>query len=140
MSEELIITFSYYGIGGAQRRAFALADNFAKNGYDVYVLAILGSDSTISECNYYNVDKRIKLVLIPDYYEIHKNDKYILQSEEKTKKQITFLKKLQLIFKPFKRITDKINYLINGFRKRNPLRAFMLSHQNATVISFGFNI
>ena len=53
MSEELIITFSYYGIGGAQRRAFALADNFAKNGYDVYVLAILGSDSTISECNYY---------------------------------------------------------------------------------------
>ena len=68
MSKELIITFSYYGIGGAQRRAFALADYFAKNGYDVYVLAVLGSDSTITESNYYKVDEKVKLVNIPEYY------------------------------------------------------------------------
>lgn len=140
MSEELIITFSYYGIGGAQRRAFALADNFAKNGYDVYVAAVLGSDSTINESNYYNVDERIKLVLIPDYYKAHKNDKCVVKFEEKTKKQIAFFKKLQFIFRPFKKLVKRINYRIDGLRKRNPLRAFMLSHQGATVISFGFNI
>ena len=101
MSEELIITFSYYGIGGAQRRAFALADSFAKNGYDVYVAAVLGSDSTVTESNYYSVDERIKLVLIPDYYKAHKNDKCVVEFEKKTKKQIAFLKKLQLILQPF---------------------------------------
>lgn len=140
MSEELIITFSYYGIGGAQRRAFALADNFAKNGYDVYVAAVLGSDSTITENNYYNVDERIKLVLIPDYYDARKKEKHIVESEEKTKKQISFLKKLQFIFQPFKKLIKKINYRIDGLRKINPLRAFMLSHKGATVINFGFNI
>lgn len=140
MSEELIITFSYYGIGGAQRRAFALADNFAKNGYDVYVAAVLGSDSTVTESNYYSVDERIKLVLIPDYYKAHKNDKCVVEFEKKTKKQIAFLKKLQLILQPFKKLIKIINYRIDGLRKRNSMRAFMLSHQGATVISFGFNI
>ena len=32
MKKEIIITFSLYGIGGAQRRAFALANYFADKG------------------------------------------------------------------------------------------------------------
>lgn len=140
MNKELIITFSYYGIGGAQRRAFALADNFAKKGYDVYVLAILGSDNTISTENYYNVDKNIKLVLIPDYYQIHRNDKAIIKIEKKIAKQISNLKLLQFIFKPFKKTVDKIKFKINGLKKSIALKTFLISHQGSTIINFGFNI
>lgn len=140
MSRELIITFSYYGIGGAQRRALSLADNFVQKGYSVYVLAVLGNDSTITEKNYYGIDKRIKLILIPEYYKNHKNDKVVINSLEKTKKKINLLKKLQFVLKPFKNTIDKINFTINGLRKSQNLRAFMLSHRGATVINFGFNI
>ncbi len=140
MTKEIIITFSYYGIGGAQRRAFALADNFAQNGYNVYVLAVLGGDNTISTENYYNVDKKVKLILIPDYYENNKNEKNVVADEIKTEKQISFLKKLQTVLKPFKRIIQKINFNINGLRKSGELRSFLVSHQNATIINFGFNI
>lgn len=140
MDRELIITFSYYGIGGAQRRAFALADNFAKNGYKVYVLAVLGSDNTISTENYYNVDEKVKLILIPDYYENNKYEKNVVADEIKTEKQISFFKKLQTVLKPFKRIIQKINFNINGLRKSKALRSFMISHQGATIINFGFNI
>lgn len=140
MDKELIITFSYYGIGGAQRRAFALANNFAKNGYTVYVLAVLGSDSTISTENYYNIDEKVKLVLIPEYYENHKNDKFVIEAEKKAEKQLACLKRLQSIFKPFNKLIQKINFNINGLRKSTALRSFMISHQGATIINFGFNI
>ncbi len=140
MTKELIITFSYYGIGGAQRRAFALADNFAKKGYNVYVLAVLGSDSTITKNNYYNINENVKLILIPEYYENHKKDKIVVKYEKKREKQIAFLKRLQPILKPFKKIIQKINFKINGLRKSNALSSFLLSHQGATIINFGFNI
>ena len=140
MKKELIITFSYYGIGGAQRRAFALADNFAKNGYTVYVLAVLGSDNTISTENYYNVDKNVNLVLIPDFYHEHKTDKNIIKCEKRVTRQIHCLKLLQPFFKPFKKIIKRINFNINGLRKSVFLRSFLSSHQGATIINFGFNI
>ncbi len=140
MKKELIITFSYYGIGGAQRRAFALADSFAKKGYNVYVLAVLGSDSTINEENYYNVDKNVKLILIPEYYENNKSNKNIVESDKTINKKIVSLKKLQSLFKHFKKTTKKINFRINGLRKSFALRSFMISHQDSIVIHFGFNI
>lgn len=140
MNKELIITFSYYGIGGAQRRAFALADSFAKNGYNVYVLAVLGSDSTITQNNYYNVDKRVKLILAPEYYEKHKNDDESVEYEKKIAKRIHTLKILQSIFRPSKKISNAINFTINGLRKSNYLKHFFLSHKGATIINFGFNI
>lgn len=140
MTKELIITFSCYGIGGAQRRAFALANNFAENGFDVYVLAFLGDDSTMSKDNYFNIDKRIKLILIPEYYEKHKNDKIVVKYEKKAKRQIALLKKLQYIFKSSENILKEINFYINSLRKSCGLKSFLLSHQDAIIINFGFAV
>lgn len=140
MARELIITFSYYGIGGAQRRAISLANYFAEKGYKVYILAVLGTDSTITSEDYYGINKRLNVVLVPDYYEKHKNNKNVICYEKKSKKQIAFLKKLQILFKNNKSILSKINFHINGLRKSNKLKSFMISHPNATVINFGFNI
>lgn len=140
MARELIFTFSYYGIGGAQRRAISLANYFAQKGYKVYILAVLGEDSTITSEDYYSIDKNLNLVLVPEYYEKHKNDKNVIYYEKKTKKQIAFLKKLQYLFKNNKNIFSKINFHINGLRKSNKLKSFMISHPKATVINFGFNI
>ena len=33
MNKEILMIFSYYGIGGAQRRAINLANEMVKNGY-----------------------------------------------------------------------------------------------------------
>ena len=140
MKKELIITFSYYGIGGAQRRAFALADSFAKKGYKVYVLAVYGSDSTITQSNYYNVDESIELILAPEYYEKHKNDSITVEYEKKTKKRIKLLKTIQSLLRPFKRVNHRINFIINGLRKSNYLKHFFVSHPDATIINFGFSI
>ena len=140
MNKEIIITFSYYGIGGAQRRAFSLANSFVQNGYTVYVLAVLGSDSTINEKNYYDIDKKINLVLIPEHFESHKNDKNVIEIIRKTEKKIRLLKKLQFFSNPHKKTFKKINYHINGLRKSIGLKSFLISHPNAIVINFGFNI
>ncbi len=140
MGKEIIIAFSWYGIGGAQRRAFNLADEFIKKGYEVYVLAVLGDDSTIKEDNYFGVDKRINIINIPEYYQKHKNDKNVIHSDKMIDTEIYWLKKMQLIFRPFKKLLSRINFYINSLRKSKDIRSFMLSHPNATVISFAFNI
>lgn len=140
MSKEIIITFSLYGIGGAQRRAFALANEFLKQGYTVYVVAVWGNDSTIKDENYYGIDERIKLVIIPQYYKKHKEEEYVKKSDKKIDKSIRVLKKLQLVFRPFKGILSQINFHINGLRKSKDLRPFFVEHPDATIISFGFNI
>ena len=140
MSKELIITLINYDMGGAQRRAFSLANNFVKKGYNVYVLSVLGENSSLSFQNHFSIDERVNVVFIPEYYKKHKKNKIVAKSEKIIKHKISFLKKLQLIFKPFKRFTETINYNINGFKKCCALRSFMISHHDSIVINFGFNI
>ena len=50
------------------------------------------------------------------------------------------IKKLQLICQGNKKLLNKINYSINGYKKSKDLRPFFVEHPNATIISFGFNI
>lgn len=140
MNNEIIITFSLYGIGGAQRRAFALANRFADKGYTVYVVAVWGRDSTIGSENYYGVSEKINLVIVPEYYDSKKNDKKTVQIDKYIDSKIFVLKKLQLICQGNKKLLNKINYSINGYKKSKDLRPFLVEHPNATVISFGFNI
>lgn len=140
MSKDLIITFSLYGIGGAQRRAYNLANEFAKKGYNVYVLAVMGSDSTIKEETYYNCDNRIKTVIIPEYYEIHKTEDDVILSDRSIDKEIAFLKKIQYIPFPSKKLLNRINYRKKYLLCSKEIRSFLLHHKGATIISFGFNI
>lgn len=140
MNKELIITFSLYGIGGAQRRAFSLANRFAESGYSVYVVAVLGDDKTINNENYYNANPNVNLVIIPEYYQKHKLDTLTIKSDKHIKKHLKRLKKIQYIVQPFKKSLEKINYKIKTVKTTNDLRAFLISHQDATIINFGFNI
>lgn len=140
MQKKIIITFSFYGIGGAQRRAFTLANFFVRKGYMVYIVAVLGDDKTINEKNYYNADPNIKLIIIPEYYKQHKYDALTAKSDKQIKAYINHLKKIQYFLQPFKKSSRKINHKIKSFRKTNDLRAFLIAHQGATIINFGFNI
>lgn len=140
MNKELIITFSYYGIGGAQRRAFSLANEFSKNGYDVYILAILGSDSTIKEENYYNLNSKVKVILIPEYYQEHKQNKAVVCSNKGIDSKIYFFKKVRTMLKNCTDTSHKFNYKIKSYRQCKETRAFLLNHKKATIINFGFNI
>ena len=73
MNNNLIIAFSLYGIGGAQRRAFNLAKYFDQHGYNVHILAIRGNDSTIENKNFYNSDGNINITSAPEFYQIKKS-------------------------------------------------------------------
>lgn len=140
MKKKLVITFSLYGIGGAQRRAFSLANQFAINGYSVYIVAVLGDDKTINNENYYNVHPNVNIIIIPEHYQKHKHDVKTIKSDEHIKEHLRRLKRVQYIVQPFKKTLEKINYKIRAIKTTNDLRAFFVSHQDATIINFGFNI
>lgn len=140
MNKEIVITFSLYGIGGAQRRAFTLANYFAEHGYTVYVAAVRGRDGTIGEEKYYDISDKVKLVIIPEYYESLNKTGKTSQSDRFIKNRILILKKLQTLCPFNNRLLNRINYSINGYRKSKDLRPFLSEHPNATIISFGFNI
>lgn len=140
VDKELIITFSYYGIGGAQRRAVSLANKFSECGFNVYVLAVLGNDLTIKKDNFYNLNKNVTLINIPEYYQKHKQDKSVVISDEKISRKLNFLKKAQVLLKPFSYITNIINYKIKYYRQCKETRAFLINHKKSTIINFGFNI
>ena len=108
--EKIIITFSYYGIGGAQRRAINLANEFVEKGYEVTILAVLGADGTIDlNNNYYNIDERINLVLIPEFFESEKSERIYAEYTAKKQNTIRWLKRAQYVLKPIKAINCKIN-------------------------------
>lgn len=140
MRKKIIITFSFYGIGGAQQRAFTLANHFTENGYLVYIVAVLGDDKTINNEIYYNTNPNIKLVIVPEYYQQHRSDALTIKSDKQIKNYLKCLKKTQYIVQPFKKTLKKINYKIKTVKTINDLRAFLISHQDATIINFGFNI
>lgn len=140
-NKNIIITFSYYGVGGAQRRAVNLANEFVNKGYKVTILAVLGPDGTITpDNNYYNIDKRISLVSIPDYFEENKDKAVIRQLVQKCKKTIKWYKRLQYALRFFKVKSNGVNNSVRGIRNGQKLRAFLLDNQGAVIISFGFNI
>lgn len=140
-NKNIIITFSYYGVGGAQRRAVNLANEFVNKGYNVTILAVLGPDGTITpDNNYYNIDKRISLVSIPDYFEENKDKAVIRQIVQKCKKTIKWYKRLQYALRFFKVKSNGVNNSVRGIRNGQKLRAFLLDNQGAVIISFGFNI
>lgn len=141
MKQELILTFSYFGIGGAQRRAFSLAKSFAEAGYKVFVLAVLGCDYSIENKTFYDINENVELIIIPEYFEKHKNDKVVIAINNKINNKIFFLK----IFQKFlnlidKQLATKLSFYIANTRRLACLRSFMVLHKGATVINFGFNI
>ncbi len=140
-NKNIIITFSYYGVGGAQRRAVNLANEFVDSGYSVTILAVLGKDGTI-DCNdnYYRLDNRVKLVSVPDFYEENKGTAKVELCINDNKKTIRNLKRAQYVLRFSKRTNQNINDRIRGIRNGQTLRAFLISNQGATIISFGFNI
>ena len=140
MNKELIITFSLYGIGGAQRRAFSLANQFAENGYLVYIVAVLGDDKTINNENYYYTHPNVNIIIIPEYYQKHRFDALTIKSDKHIEEHLKYLKKVQHIVQPFKKALEKINYRIKAVKTTNDLRSFFMSHQDALIINFGFNI
>lgn len=139
--KNIVITFSYYGIGGAQRRAVNLANEFVKNGYNVEILAVLGEDGSIKKGeNYFNVNEKIDVISIPDYFSTHKNDSFVKNFLDKNRQKIKKLKRAQYILKNVNPISNYITSAVKGMRRSEELKSFLISREGATIISFGFNI
>ena len=131
---EILMMFSYWGVGGAQQRAITLANSFSKSGYKVSILSVLGNNNSANQ-SFYDVKDGIMLVDIPNYS--HKNRKH---ENGFRKTYIRVLKHLQPLLKKNKNLSAKYNDKIRGIKNSEDLRAYMTKHRGALVIVFGFNI
>lgn len=140
MKKEIIIAFSWYGIGGAQRRAVTIANGLENKGYSVSILAVMGADGTIKEENYFGLDPRIKIVDIPKYYNDNSNQVTVRESDKFIEKKIHFLKQAQNLLNIVGIKSDYLRYRIASLRKCKEVRSFLISHPNSIVLNFGFGI
>ncbi len=141
MKKDIIIAFSFYGIGGAQTRAFTIANKLVSEGYNVSVIAVFGRDGTIQENeNYYKIDSRINFVVLPEYYADIKNSDISIQNERFIKNKISLLKKQQQLCNMLKLKNEQVNYKIKSYRQCKTLRRFFLEHDHSLILSFGFAI
>lgn len=140
MKKEICIAISKLSVGGAQRRAFTLANEFARNGYSVYISA-LSSDDSIPEINeYYSTEKNVQFVSIPEFYQKQLKDKKNKQIRTNSNIQLFFLKSLQKFFNLIKLNVPSVNFRIKCIRKSLPFKSFLMHHKRATIISFEFDI
>ena len=140
MKKELCLVISKLSVGGAQRRAFNLANELARNGYSVYVLAISTDDSMSEINNYYHTEKNTTLISLPEYYEKNKSEKKAVQIKRISDAKLSFLKLLQHFFSVLKINSVNLDFAIRCIRKSDALKLFLANHPNATIISFEFDI
>ena len=140
MKKEICIAISKLSVGGAQRRAFTLANEFARNGYSVYILALSSNDSTLEINEYYNVEKNAQFISITEYYQKQLKDKKAKKIRTISDIHLFFLKSLQNIFNLIKLNVPSVDFRIKCIRKSLPLKSFLIHHKRATIISFEFDI
>lgn len=140
MKKEIIIAFSWYGIGGAQRRAVTIANGLINYGYEVSVIAVMGPDGTIKDENYFGLDSRIKIVDIPKYYKDNVRQPAVQKADKFIEKRIYLLKLTQNLLNAVGIKPDYLSYRITTLRKCKEARSFFISHPNSIVLNFGFGI
>ena len=138
MKKNIIITFSYYGIGGAQRRAVTIANELIERGYGVTIVAVKGADGTIHDKYYYCQSSAIEIIDLLKFYEINKDQTFVIEADRLIDKRISYVKFLQNISNFFGKKSDLLNYWISSLRKSKMFRAFLISHPCSAILNFGF--
>lgn len=138
--KKLYLVYSYYGVGGAQRRAAILANEFVKFGYDVTILSLYGSNGSITEGNYYNLDRSIELILLPEWIEMMQENDEVKSILFESRKKERVLKKIQHSLNLFRVSNKSVGRLVRIVRNTWNLRAFFQLNKRGIVICFGFNI
>ena len=139
--QRIYFVYSYYGVGGAQRRSAILANELVKHGYRVSILAIYGKDSSIvDDKNYYNLVSNVDLILLPNYIQENYDNKRISEELKKKEKKRCRLKKAQHFFHRYSKICGAINNELRKTHSSKYLAAFFEINEPGIVICFGFNI
>lgn len=138
--KKIYLAYSLYGVGGAQRRAANLANEFHKKGYDVTIIAVYGDNNTINTENYYTIHPDIKVVRIPDFYEANNDLMPVNKLVKKNKMLIDRLKKMQYVFHEVPIVNKVLTKEIRANRSCIKLKTFFEINEPGIVISFGFNI
>lgn len=131
--------FSYYGIGGAQRRAANVAEYLSNHNFKVYLVAVFGSNNSFEQSDFFDVNSKIEIVLLPEWVNTTADNsvKSVIEHENN---RIHSLKRKQRFFS-FLNISDKdLSYIIPSIRNSIHLKAFLSQHRDAIIINFGFNI
>lgn len=137
MSKSLVFIFGYYFVGGAQRRAINIANYLVNHGYDITIIALLGSNGPV-EADFFDIDDRINLILLPDYIKSTEN-KRILHLIKLDNLKIKYYKLLADVFSLL-RIKNKIGEKIKTIKSGKGLKAFLRNYPNSVILHFGFNV
>ena len=138
--DNIILIYSYYGVGGAQRRAHNLANKFAENGWHVSIIAAKGADGSIVGDDYYPGHQNVELILLPEYSNAHKNDPAFIKMAADNEKKLKLLQLEQRAAKKFSSGSTRLRDLIRGSKGSVALKYLLSQYENAVVINFGFNI
>ena len=137
---KIYLIYSYYGIGGAQRRAANLAKKFAQAGYSVTILSLYGNDNSITSKNNYIIHDGIEMVSIPEYFDLHKEDNTIIRIRKKAYRKQRRLKLLQYALYKVSFLIKIINRKLRVNKNTLEIKSFFATNEPGIVICFGFNI
>lgn len=138
--KKIYLVYGYYGIGGAQRRAAILANEFVKSGYDITILSLFGSNGSISNQDYYHLHHSIDLVLLPEWIAKMKENVKVKSSIKSSERKEKKLKKEQHLFNTLGKSSKRLIKRLRVVRSTRLLDAYYQLNEPGIVICFGFNV
>lgn len=131
--KHIVFVVGNYKNGGVPMRSTNLANEFAKNGYDVDIL-ITGE---IADDVFFTRAEGVKLVSLKKFSSFCKNDAEVKALNSKQTKRIRLLKKLRYISKYFPAQDIKVEEAIREIRKGEAMLPYAAKHQDSIYITFG---
>ena len=135
----ILFIYSFYGVGGAQRRAANIANYLVDNGLNVRILALWGNNGTIGDENFFSLRNSIQVDLLDEYIN-SSNDSKINASLRSDARSLKRLKKLSNLLNSLKFDSTSVTNKYNELKKYKELKAYLSVLEPSLIINFGFSI
>ncbi len=133
MMKHIVFVIGNYKNGGVPMRSTNLANEFAKNSYDVDILVT----GEIADDVFFTRAEGVKLVSLKEFSSFCKNDAEVNKIKRKQEKKIGLLKKWRYVTKSFPAPDRKAENAIREIRKGEAMLPYAVKHQNSIYITFG---
>ena len=131
--KRVIFVVGNYKNGGVPMRSTNLANEFARKGYAVTILAT----KEISDNIFFELHKNVELISLRQFIEDNESNSVILAETTKQNEEIRKIKRLRYLTHFIPKWDKKLEKRIREIRKRSRLRQYMILNQGTIVIPFG---
>ena len=131
--KRVIFVVGNYKNGGVPMRSTNLANEFARKGYAVTILAT----KEISDNIFFELHKNVELISLRQFIEDNESNSVILAETTKQNEEIRKIKRLRYLTHFIPKWDKKLEKRIREIRKSSRLRQYMILNQGTIVIPFG---